>query len=131
MCLLGRGEKTAIKHTFLYPLSFRTVQISSKVSLVEVLFCKMGCDTIFVQSAGLSSPGRAQCDSAHSFLSLCFLFLALRSETRYLFEIWVAVFCYQIHFRCTDESRVIVFQYYISDSLPPGQPYSVVILKKR
>ena len=40
-------------------------------------------------------------------------------------------FCYQIHFRCTDESRVIVFQYYISDSLPPGQPYSVVILKKR
>ena len=56
------------------------------------------------------------------FPSFCFLSLTLRSENRYLFEIWVAVFCYQIHFRCTDESRVIVFQYYISDSLPRANP---------
>ena len=52
-------EETATKYNFLYPAMSETVQISSKISLVEVLFCKMGCDTISVQSAGLSLPGRA------------------------------------------------------------------------
>ena len=80
----------------------------------------------------ISSAGRALWRGSQSlFPSLCFLLACWVQEPIFIWNSGGSFFCYQIHFRCTDESRVIVFQYYIFQILHLRQPYSVSIWKNR
>ena len=110
-----------------FPRTFQTHQINetpSACSQLSVLSDWMRHYLCAVRPIfAWSHPAPSVTEPAESLSKFVFsLSRSLGPRTDIYLKFRWQFFSYQIHFRCTDESRVIVFQYYISDSLPRANP---------